>query len=349
MGPMPGVRHKNRRKSGWERLPDEKLLDVRLCDLGVAIAGSSLEPHIQRVQHELSQRGIKIKPSFWLSDEWFTPLGITGIAIPFYLAHPRLKRLERARMLEVEGGSAKECMRILRHEMGHVVDNGWRLRRRRRRQQLFGKSSDPYPETYSPKPYSRSYVLHLNSWYAQSHPDEDFAETFATWLTPGLQWRKRYEGWRALKKLEYVDELMGEIAGTRAPVRDNEPIDSIDDLDKTLREHYEEKRERYAVEYPRFYDRDLQRLFGGDPDDPTAEPATKFIRRHRRDVGGKVSRWTGVYRYMIKLVLDDMIARSRELRLRLGASDEDTLSEFTVLLTVATMNFVQSGRHRIAL
>ena len=164
-----------------------------------------------------------------------------------------------------------------------------------------------------------------------------------------MPWRRRYEGWGALKKLEYIDELMTEIAGTEPLVECDDVVDSIDEQERTLAEYYEEKRERYAVEYPRFYDRNLLRLFGGDPSDETAEPATKFIRRHRREVGGRVSRWTGVYRYMIKLVLDDMIDRCRQLRLRLGASEEETLSEFTVLLTVATMNFVQSGRHRIAL
>ena len=29
--------------------------------------------------------------------------------------------------------------------------------------------------------------MHLDPWYAQSHPDEDFAETFAVWLTPEVQ------------------------------------------------------------------------------------------------------------------------------------------------------------------
>ena len=124
----------------------------------------------------------------------------TAIAIPFYLAHPRLEKLEEAQMLEVEGGEHEWCMRILRHEAGHAIDNAFRLRRRRQRQHTFGSPSQPYPEFYTPKPYSKSFVLHLDSWYAQSHPDEDFAETFAVWLTPNSEWRQRYAGWRALRK-----------------------------------------------------------------------------------------------------------------------------------------------------
>jgi hypothetical protein len=102
-------------------------------------------------------------------------------------------------------------MRILRHEAGHVIDNAFQLRRRLHRRRTFGLPSVPYPEFYSPKPYSKSYVLHLDSWYAQSHPDEDFAETFAVWLTPTSQWRQRYAGWSALKKLECMDVLMTSI------------------------------------------------------------------------------------------------------------------------------------------
>ena len=66
-------------------------------------------------------------PHAWLSDEWFSPDNTPGIAIPFYLAHPRLMRLERRQILEVEGGTASECLRILRHETGHVVQHAYRL------------------------------------------------------------------------------------------------------------------------------------------------------------------------------------------------------------------------------
>ena len=189
----------------WADWPDEKLLDLRMCDLDVRIEGGDLEGRIAHLYGELKDSGLRFRPHFWLSDEWFTPDDVPGIAIPFYLAHPRLARLELSQMLEVEGGTPEWCMRILRHETGHAIDHAFLLRRRRRRQQLFGKSSDPYPEYYTPKPYSKSFVLHLDTWYAQSHPDEDFAETFAVWLSPESRWRERYAGWPALKKLEYMD------------------------------------------------------------------------------------------------------------------------------------------------
>ena len=133
----------------WVRLPDEELLDWRVCDLGIEIEGTALERNIERLYGELAARGISFRPHCWLSDDWFSPEGVPGVAIPFYMAHPRLARLEHAQMLEVEGGTREWCMRILRHEAGHAIDTAYALHRRRRWQAVFGKSSQPYPEDYA--------------------------------------------------------------------------------------------------------------------------------------------------------------------------------------------------------
>src|SRR5215510_5300432 len=163
--------------SEWEGWDDEQLLELRMCDLDVRIEGSPLEERLKELSGELEARGLAFRPHYWLSDEWFCPDGVPGIALPFYLAHPRLARLELNQMLEVEGGTRDWCLKILRHETGHAIEHADRLRRRGRRQELCGRTSEPYPEAYAPRPYSKSFVLHLDAWYAQSHPDEDFAET----------------------------------------------------------------------------------------------------------------------------------------------------------------------------
>ncbi len=202
--------------ANWAELPDEQLLDLRMSDLPLSLAGTVMETRLAQLRTELLARGLDFPIHFYLASEWFTPDGHASMAVPFYLAHPRLEKLEQAQMLAVEGGEHEWCMRILRHEAGHVVDNAYKLRLRRQRRALFGKSSEAYPEFYAPKPYSKSFVLHLDPWYAQSHPDEDFAETFALWLTPQSNWQQRYAGWPAIKKLEYMDELMQSLAG-KAP------------------------------------------------------------------------------------------------------------------------------------
>ena len=320
-----------------------------MCDLGVSIEGTVIERRIRDLNVELAARGITFRAHFWLSDDWFTPDGIPGVAIPFYLAHPRLARLELTQLLEVEGGTKAWCLRILRHEMGHAIDNAYCLQRRRTRQKLFGLSSTPYPEYYTPKPHSKSFVLHLDSWYAQSHPDEDFAETFAVWLDPRSVWAKRYADWPALKKLEYMDELMAKIAAKDRPVTTQRMMEPLASLRKTLREHYAAKRKRYGLEYPDFYDRDLRTLFSDATEHASNLPAAKFLTRVRREVRRLVARWTGEYQYRIDQVLNDMIARCEALKLHLATPEDRAKPDFMVLLTVQTMNYLHGGRHRIAL
>jgi Putative zinc-binding metallo-peptidase len=340
-----------RRKFSWMSLPDEQLLEVRLKNLKVTVEGTWLEDCLEALHRELTERGLRVRPHAWISSEWFSPDSTPGIAIPFYLAHPRLMRLEKKMILDVEGGTWSECMAILRHEAGHVVQHAYQLSRRRRWQQLFGPTSKRYPRYYRPNPASRHFVQHLRLWYAQSHPDEDFAETFAVWLRPRSNWRSRYAGWPALNKLEYVDELMTEIAGLRPLLTLRERVDPLNKLTDTLAEYYEKKRALYAFDTPKTYDRDLLRLFSADPKHRRSEAASSFIRRHRARMREVVAKWTGEYQLTLDSVLDDMIARCRELNLRAVGSERKLVMDFTVLLTAKTMHtlFGPSRRRWIAL
>ena len=335
--------------ANWADLPDEELLNLRLADLPIHLEGTVVESRIGQLRSELEARGLKFPLHFYLSDEWFTPDGRAAMAVPFYLAHPRLERLEKSQMLAVEGGEHDWCMRILRHEAGHVIDNAYKLRLRRQRRQVFGSSAQPYPEFYTPRPYSKSFVMHLDPWYAQSHPDEDFAETFAVWLTPEAQWKPRYAGWPAIKKLEYIDALMKSLVGKRPLLDDIDEVDPLPRLNRTLRYHYRRKRRHHGVDHPAFYDRDLRRLFSDAPEHAGHLTAAQFLARIRRPVRKVVADWTGIYQYTIDKVLEDIIVRCRELRLRLAVPEDRALQEFTVLLTVQVMNYLHSGRHRVAL
>jgi putative zinc-binding metallo-peptidase len=333
----------------WTALSDEKLLEVRMCDLKLSIEGTELEQHIAQLNAELDARGLAFRPHYYLSDEWFTPDGVPSVAIPFYLAHPRLAKLEKAEMLEVEGGDPESCLRILRHEAGHAIDNAYQLQRRRTRRRLFGNPATEYPEYYTPKPYSKSFVQHLDHWYAQSHPDEDFAETFAVWLDPNAMWALRYDGWPAQKKLEYMDRLMRELSRARPRVTSKRQVDPLRRLKKTLREHYRGKREHYGLDHPDFYESDLLNLFSDAPQYARNMSAARFVRRIRREVRGTVASFTDSYQYTIDQLLEKIIERCRELNLRLTDSEAATKIDFMVFLTVQTMNYLHSGRHRVAL
>ncbi len=336
------------RKFAWASLPDEQLLQLRLKDLGVRIRGTWLEGCLERLDDELTQRGIGIRPHAWLSDEWFSPDSTPGIAIPFYLAHPRLMRLERKTILEVEGGIAAGLP-------AHPAPRD----RPRRPARLPAASPPPlaaatsgaprsrYPRYYRPNPASRKYVQHLRLWYAQSHPDEDFAETFAVWLSPRSDWRKRYAGWPALKKLEYVDELMAEIAGEK-------PLLTCRARGRSPRPHrahacgaLRRKQAVYLVKPPHTYDRDLRRLFCDDPEDSEAPAASTFLRRNRAKIRRIVSHWTGEYQLTLDSLLDDMIDRCRELKLRAAGHEDQLRMDFTVLFTAKTVQSLYgTGRRK---
>jgi hypothetical protein len=252
-------------------------------------------------------------------------------------------------MLEVEGGDPDSCLRILRHEVGHAIDNGYQLRRRPTRRRLFGTPATPYPEYYTPKPYSKSFVQHLDHWYAQSHPDEDFAETFAVWLDPQSMWATRYAGWPAERKVQYMDRLMRMLAHRRPVVMSMRQVDPVSRLRKTLAEHYRTKREHYGLDHPDFYDSDLRNLFSDAAQYAKNPSAARFVRRIRREARMTVASFTDSYQYTIDQLLEKIIERCRELNLRLTESEDATKSDFLVFLTVQTMNYLHSGRHRVAL
>lgn len=334
------------RRFDWADWPDEQLLQLPLKKLKVKVEGTWLENCLHTLHQELEQRGLRVKPHVWISDEWFSPDTTPGIAIPFYLAHPRLMRLERKKIIDVEGGTVAECMCILRHEAGHVVQHSFQLHRRRRWQELFGRSSIRYPDFYRPNPTSKNYVQHLRLWYAQSHPDEDFAETFAVWLKPRSDWRKRYADWPAIRKLQYVDELMAEIADEKPTLTKRLHVDPLSQSTRTIGEYYEKKQAYYVADSPTIYDRDLKKIFSESTKHKRAPTAAAFLRSHRAHIRRSVAQWTGEYQLTLDSVLDAMIARCRELKLRAPGPERKLVMDFTVLLTAKTVHSLYSPSRR---
>lgn len=325
------------------RCSDDELLSLRFRDLGLRSVGPLVRKASRDLFGDLARRGIAFRPHVWLSDEFFCPDGVPGFAVPFYLAHPRLMRLEHQKMLEVEGGTLRSCLRILRHEAGHALDNAYGLRRRKERHRLFGSPDVPYPSSYAPRPFSRRFVRHLELGYAQAHPDEDFAETFAVWLDPRSDWRKRYADWPALEKLEYMDTLMAEVSDRRPLLSNRRQPYELAKMERSLRLHYRIRRDRYRVEFSENYDSDLSRLFGLKGE----ERAEKFLRRRRVSLRRQVTRWTGIPGYTVDAVLKDWIDRARERKLTLRTTPEKTQGEVVTALTVRVMQYLQSGNYRV--
>src|SRR5262245_49478052 len=152
---------------------DKALWSAPISSLGLRIAGTRLEPVVNEFLGELQRAGVKrLRPHFYLSNEWGVPFDTTAIAIPFYLARPDLTALHGEHAGHVEGSSPADILRYLRHEMGHVVNYAYKLYEREDWVEHFGAITQPYLEEYRPEPFSRRYVRHLPGWYAQKHPEE---------------------------------------------------------------------------------------------------------------------------------------------------------------------------------
>src|SRR5450631_35875 len=314
-------RHRSRKlRHAWETLSDDQLLSLRFCDLKLSIPGTDLADAIERLYRELEMRGIRFRPHCWLAQEWFSPDGIPGIAIPFYLAHRRLMSIERRFMREVEGGNRNWLMRILRHEAGHAIDSAYRLRRRQQWRDVFGPASLPYPDTYRPRPGSRRFVQHLGAWYAQAHPTEDFAETFAVWLKPKSRWRREYVGWPAFAKLEYIDGLAHDIGSVKPAVADRSTIEEIGEESSTLRDHYERKLARYRMPRRTGADELLLKVFTAAPRSRSAPKAATVLRELRHPLRQQIVRSGTFSEYLVHQVMRLMIERCESLNLHIRGS-----------------------------
>ncbi len=333
----------------WSRLSDEELLKLRFCDLKLSIERSPLKRYVRRLYADLERRGISVRPHVWLSQEWFSPDGVPGIAVPFYLAHPRLERLERRVMREAEGSNSRLLMRILRHEAGHALDNAYRLRRRRRWREVFGPASRPYPARYRARAGSRRYVHHLGEWYAQAHPTEDFAETFAVWLKPKSGWRRAYADWPALHKLQAVDELIASVRGARPPVRNRTRIEPLDQDRRTLAQHYRRKLAHNRQIRRGLADELLKRAFASAPSARQDLKAATFLRAEARALTAAVTRSLRIDPYSVEQVLRMVIERSERLALYLRGNQRDARRYARWMLERLTGLYAQGETPHLAL
>ena len=315
----------------------EQLLGRRISDLGLAIAGTRVERLVRRLYAELAERGLAFRPPVYLSDQWGCPDGTPLIGVPFYLADERLERIEAEHAGAVEGD--EEAMRYLRHEAGHAVNYAFRLHAREEFTRVFGDYGRPYEEHYRADPLSRDHVRHILGWYAQKHPDEDFAETFAVWLTPESDWREEYAGWGALRKLEWMDAVMRDVSAlvpeSPAITEDDLPVHA---MNWTVGEHYAGD-ERLPIGDARQFDADLRRVFASGADAPAGEDAASFLQRHEGELVARISYWAGVGPTVVRSLLRALADRASVLRLRVAGLDAATLIELTAFGTTVAMHW----------
>ncbi len=330
------------------------ILSKRICDFDLRIEGRPFERVLDRFRAELTERGItRLTPRFYLTDEWGVPEGTVAIGIPFYLADEQFVDLQRRRVGLVEGEGEEDVLRYLRHEMGHVVNYAYRLYVAEEWTSLFGSMSRPYVEDYKVKPFSADFVRHLPGGYAQKHPDEDWAETFAVWMTPGLDWRALYaDSPGALAKLEFCEKTALDLRD-RDPEIVNTQIDyDTKEIELTLQEYFEVV-DLGTDRIPRSLDGDLLAIFrrareraaGKRADESKTGDAAGLLKRQREFLAATVYTWTGVDPSVLRSLTKHLEGRAKELGLRYPLSERDEVAaETAAFLTALAMNYQYTGK-----
>lgn len=337
------------------RFHEANLWSTPIRDLGLTIEGTRLEPIVLQFEEELRQTGLsRVRPRFYLSTEWGVPSETVAIAIPFYLAHPDLTALHAEKVGHVEGFDRADILRYLRHEMGHVVNYAYRLYENEDWVKQFGSITQPYTEDYRPEPFSRRYVRHLPGWYAQKHPDEDWAETFAVWMTPGLDWRAEYGGWPvAAGKLALCERLMAELREQEPIVTTAELEEDVGEIEYSLDHYYRPGPDAPGGgDQPRGLDGALRAIFedlgGGEGmslDEPLV-PADRLIRRLEPELLANVFRWTGHFPERTRVLVRFLADRAAQLNQGYAANRETAaIVAITTLVTGLAMNYVQRGSY----
>jgi hypothetical protein len=329
----------------WSATRD-KLLQRRIADLHLHIEGTYLERIIRRLYDELERAGIDLKPTVYLADEWACPDGVPVIGVPFYLVDPELSRIEDEMMDGIEAESEQEILSYLRHEAGHAFDYAYKLHETERWRLLFGDMSLPYSDDYTPQPFSHNFVRHIPCWYAQKHPDEDFAETFAVWLDPKSNWSERYGGWGCYAKLQYVDAVVKEVGRTPPKVTGAGYDFAQEALVYSVADHYARTRPvlpKIAADF----DAELRDLFRPAPasaGDVAAISAYALLLQHRRALVRRLSYWTGLSDVHVRALVQHLIERVRALGPWIDARErERVLIDFTSFAATLCMNRLYKG------
>jgi hypothetical protein len=335
------------------RFHESNLWSTPIRDLGLTIEGTRLEPILAEFMEELRQVGVtRVRPRFYLSTEWGVPFETVAIAIPFYLARPDLTALHVERVGHVEGFDRADILRYLRHEMGHVVNYAYRLYNQEEWVKQFGSITQPYFEEYRPEPFSRRYVRHLPGWYAQKHPDEDWAETFAVWMTPGLDWRAEYSSWPvAYAKLSYCSRTMNTLRDRDPDVTSSELDEDVGEIEYSLDQYYGRSADSPG-DLPPGLDGAIRAIFEdlgsveGSAHDAPLKPAAELIRRLEPELMANVFRWTGHFPERTRVLLRYLADRAAQLEQGYPEDrEESAIMALTTLVTGLAMNHVQRGSY----
>ena len=327
----------------FEFIPEDILLKLKISDLPLNIKKSYVYPYILQVIEELKNHKINFKMNMWFADEWFVADDTVGMGVPFYMLDLKLIKMEKKHVGFVDGETKQECLNIIRHEIGHVLDNAFKIRQREDFKKIFGDAAKKYPKSYDYKKYSKKFVRNIKDGYAQGHPVEDFAETFAVWLDPNSCWKSKYKLWPAYKKLLYVDKLIKGFKNKKQVVFKKESFDLAADSKITLKKYYSIKKRLYGQNGDDFWDSSLKKVFSGSKiKSPTAY---EFLTENRVEIINRLHCHENIRKYRLKKIYTQLRDRSKRLNLKVGSNTVATTKKMGYHFNGLIKVYYDQGRH----
>lgn len=324
-------------------LTDKEILNTRVKDL--YLPNSFPNKDVLKVLSALlKDKNIKWRPNYWPSNEWFSPDGIGGFAIPFTLYHPRLIRLEKKIVGFCEGESKKEFLKLICHETGHAIDNAYRLRLLKKRQKIFGLSSSDYPTSYKPNPNTDEYVSYLSDYYAQAHPDEDWAETFAVWLSQP-NWKSKYQNLNAILKLEYLDSVMAFVSEKEDFKIATNTVSHSKHETRTVEEVLINKRKSLKLNHPNFYERLIADNFEKSSG---VIKAYSFLKNNKKDILTPLKLYSKEA-WSIERSFDQILKECKEKKYYLKHTPTETKEIISTTILKNSKQFTRKAQSRIYL
>ncbi|MFH0899519.1 MAG: putative zinc-binding metallopeptidase [Pseudomonadota bacterium] len=323
-------------------LQSKDLWGQRVDQLGLCLERSPIWPLIEQLYAELAGAGIDLRPRCFIASEWGCPDGLPIVGIPFFLVDSRFYEYEEEHADDLE--DASRILMGLRHEAGHALNYAYLLHKEPEWTAVFGDFAGDYRDDYLPVPFCPDFVRHLPGWYAQKHPDEDFAETFAVWLTPGSNWRERYAGTGALRKLEYVDRMMAQI-GKLPPIVDPASIEPDEsEIQVTLSDFYRQRTDEDSPpveDLAGSLDQDFRELFSAEK---LGIDAATLVWDRRQAIMRAVASYTGARLFVVKSLLVFIARRLQQLGLRSAPGREaEAIIGLTALASMLVANYLRIG------
>lgn len=327
--------------SSLNLLSNEEILNLKISELELKLP-ASYKKVITNCHQKLNNKDIVWRPYYWFSDEWFVPDGIAGIALPFTICHPKLIKLEKEFLGHYEGEAPSHFSKLYCHEMGHAIDNAFGLRLKKRRQKIFGLSKKNYPSTYTPKPDNPNFVKHLEDFYAQAHPDEDWAETFAVWLTQ-KSWRYNYRNKPALLKLEYLDFVMRSDCQSYFFKITSRKYHDYKNDHRTIRKYLEEKKRTLGLNRKNYFSQLLKNEFQCEG----KEKAFIFLNKNRTQIISSLKSKKARNPWVIDKCLNDLKEVCKKEDYRLKYNSVDTQQRIIHLIDHQYDDFIKKGRTKV--